>query len=89
MSNVQVKSKLILNSYIMTLLINKILFSNSIEYTKCTFLYKYKVFLMQHVISNFVIKQLKTINKVETESVLNCTLIKFYRIYEKHANIIN
>lgn len=89
MSNVQVKSKLILNSYIMTLLINKILFSNSIEYTKCTFLYKYKVFLMQHVISNFVIKQLKTINKVEAESVLNCTLIKFYRIYEKHANIIN
>lgn len=51
MSNVQVKSKLILNSYIMTLLINKILFSNSIEYTKYTFLYKYKVFLMQHVIS--------------------------------------
>lgn len=44
---------------------------------------------MQHVISNFVIKQLKTINKVETESVLNCTLIRFYRIYEKHANIIN
>lgn len=50
-----------------------------------------KFFLLQHVISNFVIKKKKkkTINKVETVSVLNCMLIKFHRIYEKHANIIN
>lgn len=80
-----------LNSYIMTLLINKILFSNSIEYAKYTFLYKYKVFFVATRYFQLCDQKKieKTINKVETVSVLNCMLIQFHRIYEKHANIIN